>query len=73
MISLAEKSKAGARSQKNEGIFQLLAYNTAQILRRRRLRKKNPGATWAAPMSWRLLFKAIEKSFELDAEALCTG
>ena len=55
------------------GVLRLLAYNTAQILRRRRLRKKNQGATWAAPMSWRLLFKAIEKSFELDAEALCTG
>ncbi len=55
------------------GVLRLLAYNTAQILRRRRLRIKNSDATWAAPMSWRFLFKAIEKSFELDAEALCTG
>ncbi len=54
-------------------MIRLLAYNTAQILRRRRLRKKNPDATWMAPMSWRFLFKAIEKSFELDAEILCTG
>lgn len=55
------------------GVLRLLAYNTAQILRRRRLRKKNPDATWAPPMSWRSLFKTIEKSFELDAEILCTG
>ena len=55
------------------GLLRLLAYNTAQILRRRRLRKKNQDATWAAPMSWRSLFKTIEKSFELDAENLCTG
>ncbi len=55
------------------GLLRLMAYNTAQILRRRRLRKKSKDATWAAPMSWRFLFKIIEKSFELDAEALCTG
>jgi len=55
------------------GILRLLAYNTAQILRRRRLRKKNSDGTLAVPMSWRSLFKSIEKSFELDAEALCTG
>lgn len=55
------------------GVLRLLAYNTAQILRRRRLRKKKSDATLAAPMSWRSLFKAIDKSFELDAEALCTG
>ena len=55
------------------GLLRLMAYNTAQILRRRRLRKKNPDATLATPMSWRSLFKTIEKSFELDAEALCTG
>jgi hypothetical protein len=55
------------------GVLRLLAYNTAQLLRRRRLREKNPNATWAAPISWRSLFKAIEKSFELDAEAFCTG
>ncbi len=55
------------------GLLRLLAYNTAQLLRRRRLRDKKPDAMWAAPMSWRSLFKAIEKSFELDAEVLCTG
>jgi hypothetical protein len=55
------------------GVLRLLAYNTAQVLRRRRLRKKRPDGTRAAPMSWRSLFKAIEKSFELDAGLLCTG
>lgn len=52
------------------GVLRLLAYNTAQMLRRRRLRQKKPDATWAAPMSWRSLFKAIEKSFEFGAEML---
>ncbi len=55
------------------GMLRMLAYNTAQILRRRRLRKKNPDDTLATPMSWRSLFKTIEKSFELDVEPLCTG
>ncbi len=55
------------------GVLRLMAHNTAQILRRRRLRKRNPDTTWAAPVSWRSLFKTIEKSFELDAELLCTG
>ena len=55
------------------GVLRLLAYNTAQIFRRRRLRKKSPDGTWAEPMSWRSLFKVIEKSFELEVEALCTG
>jgi hypothetical protein len=54
-------------------VLRLLAYNTAQLLRRRRLRKKRPDGTRAASKSWRSLFKAIEKSFELDMEALCPG
>ncbi|GAG08903.1 unnamed protein product, partial [marine sediment metagenome] len=55
------------------GMLRILAYNTAQMLRRCRLRKKRSDGTRAAPRSWRSLFKAIEKSFELDADALCTG
>ncbi len=55
------------------GVLRLSAYNTAQLLRRRRLRKKKPDNTWAAPMSWRSVFKTIEKSFELEAEYFCTG
>jgi hypothetical protein len=55
------------------GVLRLLAYNTAQILRRRRLRKKNADTTLAPPMSWRSLFKTIEKSFELDVEVFCAG
>jgi len=55
------------------GLLRMLAYNTAQILRRCRLRKKRPDDTRAAPQSWRSLFRSIEKSFELDAEVICTG
>jgi hypothetical protein len=55
------------------GMLRMLAYNTAQLLRRCRLRKKRSDGILTAPRSWRSLFKAIEKSFELDAEALCTG
>lgn len=50
------------------GILRLMAYNTAQILRRRRLRKKRTDGTWQAPMSWRSLFRTIEKAFELNLE-----
>jgi len=55
------------------GLLRLLAYNTAQMLRRRRLREKKEDNTLADPMSWRTLFKAIENSFNLEAGALCTG
>ena len=48
------------------GILRLLAYNTAQILRRRRLRPKTLAGAWLPPMSWRRLFKVIEKALELD-------
>jgi hypothetical protein len=40
-------------------------------LRRRRLRKKRENGTWRAPMSWRFLFKNIERAFELDLEQPC--
>ncbi len=48
------------------GLLRLLAYNTAQILRRRRLRPKTLAGAWLPPMSWRRLFKVIEKALELD-------
>lgn len=57
----------------NLGLLRLLAYNTVQILRRRRLRKKNRNGTWAQPPSWRSIFKTIEKSFELEAVDIYTG
>lgn len=53
------------------GVLRLLAYNTAQILRRRRLRKKRDDGTWQAPMSWRSLFKTIEKALESTVEEFC--
>lgn len=53
------------------GIIRLMAYNTAQLLRRRRLRKKRDDGKWRAPMSWRSLFKTIEKAFELDVGIPC--
>lgn len=55
------------------GVLRLIAYNTAQMLRRRRLRKKRSDGTREVPMRWRSLFKAIEGAFELDIELLCTG
>lgn len=55
------------------GILRLMAYNTAQILRRRRLRKKSADGTWRTPMSWRSLFKIIESALKLDATSACLG
>ncbi len=56
------------------GVLRLIAYNTAQMLRRRRLRKRRPDGTREAPMSWRSLFKAIDRAFELEAALpFCTG
>ena len=55
------------------GVLRLLAYNTAQMLRRRRLRKRRPDGTRMPPLSWRALFKSIEKSLELDALAPSTA
>lgn len=55
------------------GLLRLMAYNLAQILRRRRLRKKRSDGTSRPPMSWRLLFKMIEKAFEMESETVCTG
>lgn len=54
------------------GVLRLMAYNTAQMLRRRRLRKKREDGTWLPPMTWRFLFKAIERAFESDPPELPT-
>ena len=53
------------------GVLRLMAYNTAQILRRRRLRRKRQDGTWPSPMSWRSLFKTIERAYELDLTQSC--
>ena len=57
------------------GLLRLMAYNTAQLLRRRRLRKKNDDGSFKSPMSWRSLFKEIESALRLnvDKELTCTG
>lgn len=55
------------------GILRVLAYNTAQILRRRRLRLKNEDGTLKAPMSWRTLFKDIESALKLETEFAPAG
>ncbi len=50
------------------GVLRLMAYNTAQLLRCRRLRKKNEDGSLKAPMRWRSLFKEIESALKLDVE-----
>ncbi len=54
-------------------VLRLMAYNTAQILRRRRLRLKNEYGTFKAPMSWRFLFKDIENALKLETEIAPVG
>ena len=46
------------------GLLRLMAYNVAQMLRRRRLRRKDDQGSWRDPMSWRQLFKTIERAVE---------
>lgn len=46
------------------GLLRLMAYNVAQLLRRRRLRRKDDQGSWRDPMSWRQLFKTIERAVE---------
>lgn len=55
------------------GLLRLMAYNTAQILRRRKLRKKRLDGTRPEPMSWRSLFKAIDRALEIDDGLLASG
>lgn len=50
------------------GVLRMMAYNTAQILRRRRLRNKNEDGSLKAPLSWRSLFKKIESALFLEVE-----
>jgi hypothetical protein len=54
-------------------LLRLMAYNTVQVLRRRRLRSKNTNGGLRAPMSWRSLFKVIEDALTLDLEAIPVG
>ena len=55
------------------GLLRIMAYNTAQMLRRRRLRKKNPDGTWRDPDDWRSLFETIKDALKLDVEPARAG
>lgn len=50
------------------GVLRIMGYNTAQILRRRRLREKNNDGSLRTPMSWRSLFRTIESALALEVE-----
>jgi len=50
-----------------------MAYNTAQLPRRRRLREKNENGVWKSPVSWRSLFKDIESALKLETEFAPAG
>ena len=52
------------------GLLRLLAYNTVQVLRRRRLRTRTADGGLRAPMSWRPLFKVIEDALLLSLESV---
>jgi hypothetical protein len=45
-------------------LLRVMAYNLAQMLRRRRLRRKTEDGNYLEPPSWRSLFKAIMLTLE---------
>ncbi|MBW2736693.1 MAG: ISAs1 family transposase [Deltaproteobacteria bacterium] len=58
------------------GVLRLMAYNLAQLLRRRHLRPKTDQGAWRQPVPWRTLFKAIERALarvDLNAVSATTG
>lgn len=77
-LDLQWREDSGPWSTKGKAVIalsllRLMAYNTAQILRRRRLRFKNEDGTLQAPMSWRSLFKDIESALKLKTEFAPVG
>ena len=52
------------------GLIRLMAYNTDQLFRRRRLRPKKPDRSWASPMSWRALFETVWMALLIPAPQL---
>ena len=48
------------------GVLRLMAYNVAQMLRKRRLRQKHPDGRWRDPVRWRKLFAHIRGALEAD-------
>ncbi|MFH1862428.1 MAG: transposase [bacterium] len=51
------------------GLLRLMAYNVAQYVRKRRLRRKDEDGNWKAPLPWRSTFKIIVKAIEMGAIA----
>jgi hypothetical protein len=48
------------------GVLRIMAYNVVQLLRRRNLRHKKKTGSWLAPLSWRQVFKVIERALAFD-------
>lgn len=48
------------------GVLRLMAYNVVQYIRKRRLRRKRQDGTMSELISWRRLFKIINRVFESD-------
>ena len=48
------------------GVLRLMAYNVAQLLRKRRLRRKNAAGGRPDPVPWRTLFSHIRRALEAD-------
>ena len=58
------------------GLLRLMAYNIAQYLRRRRLRRKDADGRWLSPPSWRQVFRALRRAIERltnETEAIAAG
>lgn len=58
------------------GLLRLMAYNLAQYLRKRRLRRKDEHGAWLEPPSWRGIFRAVQVMLDtapLEVIASSTG
>ena len=53
-----------------------MAYNIAQYLRHRRLRRKDVDGQWLSMPTWRQVFRALRRAIEsltTDTEAIAVG
>lgn len=48
------------------GVLRLMAHNIAQMLRKRRLRRKHPDGRWREPVRWRTTFRRVRAALESD-------
>ncbi len=58
------------------GLLRLMAYNIAQYLRRRRLRRKDADGQWLSPPTWRKVFRSLRRAIEsltTDTGAIAAG